>query len=88
MQIAFSGMDEIDVGTEFRREASVMKTIPVFLKGPFRQAAKAVLDEICCGMDVGDPIRQGRGWKVLLMLPRMPSAQTSKVCGTSRPTMR
>ena len=91
-QIAFSGMDEIDVGTEFRRRASVMKTVPVFLKVPFRQAVKAVLDEICCGMDVGDPIRHSRGgWKVLLMLPRMLLHRPARLvvqADRSRPTMR
>ena len=60
---AFVWMDAVDLGSEFRRRACVMRTVPVFLKGPFRCALQTALDEVCCGIDVGDLIRQARGWK-------------------------
>ena len=69
---AFQSMDVVDLGSEFNRRACVLKTVPVFLKGPFRCASQTALDEICCGIDVSDPIRQTRGWKLLMLLHRLP----------------
>ena len=67
---AFQSM-VVDLRSEFNRRACVMKTVLVFLKGPFRCALQTALDEICCGVNVSDPICQARGWKLLMLLPRM-----------------
>ena len=45
-----------------------MKSIPKFLRGPPRNALKFALEEASF---VGDPARSVRGWKLLVMLPRM-----------------
>ena len=45
-----------------------MKSIPNFLRGYFRNALKFALEE--ASFD-GDPARSVRGWKLLVMLPRM-----------------
>ena len=68
---AFPYLDDLNLEFEFRRRACVMKTIPVFLKGPFRCALKTAVDEICCGIDADDAVRQTRGWKLLMLLLRM-----------------
>ena len=69
---AFQSMDDVvDLGSEFKRSACVMKTVSAFLKGPFRCALQTALDEICCGIDVSDPVRQTRGLKLLTLWPRM-----------------
>ena len=68
---AFQSMDVVDLGSEFNRRACMMKTVPVFLKGPFRCALQTALAEIFCCIDVSDPIRRKKGWKLLMLLPRM-----------------
>ena len=57
---AFMNMDEVDVERIFSLRASVMRLVPRFLQGPFRNAMKMVED-----------VRVTHGWKVFLMLPRM-----------------
>ena len=54
--------------TIFRQSAAVMKSVPRFLHGPFRNALKLAMEEVLVS---GDPLRQERGWKVLMLLPRM-----------------
>ena len=44
-----------------------MKSIPRFLRGPYRTAMRVALGEI----NVDDAVRQERGWKLFLLLPRM-----------------
>ena len=44
-----------------------MKSVPKFLRGPFKDALKVAL-EAAIDPDVAT---QCRGWKLLLMLPRM-----------------
>ena len=43
---AFQSMDVVDLRSEFNRRACVMKTVLVFLKGPFRCALQIALDEL------------------------------------------
>ena len=57
--------------TIFERRAAVMKTVPKFLWGSFRVALKLALEEISVGVDGHNVIRQERGWKLFLLLPRM-----------------
>ena len=51
--------------------ASVMKSVPKFLVGAFRIALRTALEEAVLGVDAGDEVRQIRGWKLLLLLPRL-----------------
>ena len=51
--------------------ASVMKTVPHFLRGPFRNALKLAWEEAMWGNSRDDEVRQERGWKFLMLLPRM-----------------
>ena len=44
-----------------------MKSVPHFVKGPFRNALKLALEEA----STQDEVRQVRGWKLLMLLPRM-----------------
>ena len=50
------------------QRAAVMKTVPTFLRGPFRNAMKMALEEMLASPDA---VRQERGWKLLMLLPRM-----------------
>ena len=43
-----------------------MKKVPKFLRGPFRNALKFALEEAIAR----DEVRQSRGWKLFMMLPR------------------
>ena len=45
-----------------------MKSVPRFLHGPFRNALKLAMEEALVS---GDPLTHERGWKVLVLLPRM-----------------
>ena len=59
VQLALSTLDEVDFTRIFRLRATVMKTIPGFLRGPFRTALRMAMTEAV------HPIllRQERGWK-------------------------
>ena len=61
-------MDEVDVERIFSLRPSVMRSVPRFLQGPFRNAMKMVLEEIMASVE---DVRVTRGCKVFLMLPRM-----------------
>ena len=59
-------LDEVDPQRNFEKQASVMKSIPKFLRGLFKNALKLALEDATAGDDVCC-----QGWKLLLMLPRM-----------------
>ena len=58
----------VDLSLEFARRA---KTVPMFFVGPFRNALRLALEEATAGSHVEDLLRQERGWKLFLLLPRM-----------------
>ena len=64
---AFESLDHIQPCDHFRLRASVMKSVPKFLRGPCKNSLKVAL-EAAIDPDVAT---QCRGWKLLLMLPRM-----------------
>ena len=67
IRAAFVFLDTIDLRTTFARRASVMKSIPHWLKGPFRNALKLAMEEaIRPGV-----LHQERGWKLFLLIPRL-----------------
>ena len=56
IRAAFRWLDTVDVEELFRRRAVVLRSVPHFLRGPFRVAHSPC---------------QARGWKLFLLLPRM-----------------
>ena len=64
---AFATLDSIILPDLLKKRPCVMRSVPHFLKGPFRNAlrlalAEAVSEEVIC---------QERGWKLMLLLPHM-----------------
>ena len=66
---AFRFLDEVNSQHEFAHRGCVMKNIPKFLRGPFRSALRLALREFTESEE--DHTRSNRGWKLLLLLPRM-----------------
>ena len=64
LRAAFALMDHVDVGAIFRQCAAVMKSLPRFFHGPFRNTLQVAMEEASSL----DPMRQERGWKVFLLL--------------------
>ena len=64
---AFISLEAVDISSIFCTRASVMKSVPKFLKLPFKNCMKLALEESLAR----EEDRQVRGWKLLLMLPRM-----------------
>ena len=62
----FRWMDTVDEEL-FRTRAAVLRSVPHFLRGPFRIALRTALAEVIAT----EHVRQVRGWKVFLLLPRM-----------------
>ena len=71
VRAALTWLDQVDLVEVFKPRASVMKSVPKFLTGAFRIALRTALQEAVLGGDVGDEVRQIRGWKLLLLLPRL-----------------
>ena len=63
-------LDGEDLSQMFSHRAAVMKAVPKFLWGSFRIALKLDLEEVA-GSAANDRLRQERGWKLFLILPRM-----------------
>ena len=57
-------LNDVDPQRNCEKRASVMKSIPKYLRGPFKNALKLALVKATAGDDV-------LGWKLVLMLPRM-----------------
>ena len=68
---AFPSLDVVNLTEEFEERASVMKSVPRFLRGPYRTAMRVALEEIREGGRRDDMTRQERGWKLFLLLQRM-----------------
>ena len=58
---AFRSLDEVDVCQIFRCRATVMKSVPKCIRGPFRSALKLMLQEIVAGHEASDRFRVERG---------------------------
>ena len=61
----------MDLHVVFRTRALVMKSVPFFLKGAFRAALICALREVLDGNNQGHELHTQRGWKMLMLLPRM-----------------
>ena len=68
---AFRSLDGVDVGHLFSMRAVLMKSPPAFVKGAYWAGLRVALREILQGREHSDDARSARGWKLLLLLPRM-----------------
>ena len=68
---ALQAIDEVNLNMVFQRRANVMKSVPHILTGPYRNAMKVLLEEVLAGHERGDILRQERGWKAFMLLPRL-----------------
>ena len=71
LRAAFLLLDHVNLAAEMEERASVMKSVPKFLRGPNRIAMRTALENICGGRRGQEWARQERGWKVFFLLPRM-----------------
>ena len=68
---ALRWLDGVDLNVVFQRRANVIKSVPHFLKGPFRNAMKVLIEEIVAGHERHDRMQEERAWKGFLLLPRL-----------------
>ena len=61
----------VDTTRIFALRGAVMKTVPKFLFGPFRNALKFSMEEATAGVLDRESVRQARGWKLLLLIHRL-----------------
>ena len=67
IRIAFEFLDTVDLTAIFSRRASVMNTVPNFLRGPFRNAMRVAMEEAI----QPSLARQERGWNLSMLLLRL-----------------
>ena len=70
-QDAFVRLDEVNVNQIFETRAHVMKSVPFVMRGAFRRALRLAMDEVLEGWESHSVLRQERGWKLFLLIPRM-----------------
>ena len=68
---ALERLDLVDTTRIFALRGAVMKAVPKFLFGPFRNAMKFAMEEATAGVLDRESVRQGRGWQLLLLFPRL-----------------
>ena len=67
IRAALVELDTVDLVVEFSQRASVMKTVPHFLRGLFCSAVRLALEEV----NEFNENRRERGWKLFMFLPRL-----------------
>ena len=67
----FASLDDVNLETEFRHRATVMRCPPKFLSGAYVSAMRVAMQEIRVGRAENNELRRIRGWKLFFMLPRM-----------------
>ena len=68
---SFAALSEVDLKSCFTFRACVMRTVTHIMKGAFRLAIRAALEEILEGHRSDNDARMARGWKLFMLLPRM-----------------
>ena len=68
---AFASLDSVNLLDTFNDRPRLMQTVPWVLRGAFRSAIQDALQEIVTGSAANDELKATRGWKLLLLLPRM-----------------
>ena len=71
VQHAFATLDIVNLTEVFAQRARVMQSVPWVIRGAFRAAVKVAMQEILAGTEGNSEVRAARGWKLLLLLPRM-----------------
>ena len=61
----------VDLKEVFKCRANVIRVVPHVVRGAFRLAIRAALQEVIAGHKMHSEVRMGRGWKLLMLLPRM-----------------
>ena len=67
IRVAFQRLDAVELPLMLNRRAQVMKNIPFFLRGAFRNCLRLAMEEAC----QADHIGRERGWKLFMLLPPM-----------------
>ena len=65
---ALRWLDGVDLNVVFHSKANVIKSVPNFLKGPFRNDMKVLIEEIVAGHEGYERMREERVWKGFLLL--------------------
>ena len=68
---ALVSLDGVNVETEFRRRANLMRSPPKFMEGAYVSAVRLAMEEVREGRRTNNEARRIRGWKLFLMIPRM-----------------
>jgi hypothetical protein len=68
---AFISLDSIVLEDILSKRASLLKSVPAFLKGPLRESYVVALEAAQRGRLRGDMQDRSRAWKLFLLLPRM-----------------
>ena len=66
---ALVSLDDVNVESEFRTGANLMRSPPKFLEGAFVSAVRLAMEEVREGRRTNS--RRIRGWKLFLMIPRI-----------------
>ena len=69
--MAFTSLDSVNLVDTFYHRPRLMQSVPWVLRGAFRSANQEALQDILAGSAVNDVVKATRGWKFLLLLPRM-----------------
>ena len=68
---SFGLLDEVCLKDEFNCRAHVVRVVLFVVTKAFRGAMRLVFEEILEGHEVNSNTRMSRGWKLLMLLPRM-----------------
>ena len=68
---SFASLDVLNLSELFESRPRVMRSVPHILRGGFRLALRVACQEILAGVVANSAARSVRGWKLLLVLPRM-----------------
>ena len=69
MADAFTTLDPVDLNEVFKCRANVIRVVPHVVRGVFRFAIRAALEEVIAGMH--SEVTMGRRWKLLMLWPMM-----------------
>ena len=83
----FTFVESVNLVEVFQERACVMKSVPRFLRGPYRIAMRFALEEMVAGYRSHNLTRQERGWKLFLLLPRMSLHRGPRGGGIPRPKL-
>ena len=68
---AFASLDSVNLVDTFYHRPRLMQAVPWVLRGAFRSPIQEALQKIISGSAANDVVKATRGWKLLLLLPRM-----------------